>query len=1132
MSNLAYRFRTTTGLSKSYSLERLREKSQDGSVTKATECTPDDGTTWFRLEALIMSAGESASIQDQTQSDSTKTSLNTQDGTLAMSSSASSSQETENSRRKLKRVTKGSRDSRYARLSEDRRRQKRDVAPKSVEDFEGLHLGGGRYQILSQLGKGSMAYVFRARDSRLETDVVVKIPKPEKLEGEEVRERFQKESQLLVRLAHPNVVKVLDVGEYDRVPYVVMQLLSGGTLLDKMDDRVGRLRRMKPEFLKTWLREVARALDYCAKQGTVHRDVKPANILFDVDGNGFIADFGLTKIMFGEHTSLNSSETTTGIVLGTPNYIAPEVVLGKPYDGRADQYSLGITVYHALMGRPPMQGPSATVTMINQTQKRLQLLSEISSDIPKELALAVRKCIEKDPDDRFASCEEFAEAVIDGLRANSASSTSLPEVTPATARKVENPPAFAIESAASSQQREIRRKRKPRSKSSRSSSSMRSTPEALPNWNDDDWLLDDSSASSLPERRSKKNKSANRKKKADSLLVAGVNVPRKPLVAAIAVISFVMLGLVCLLWEADSPGRFHVAESGPASADQTRQSQPSATKPNERSSVPPKSPRDDDAPATALSNSSATPPRKSSDKKTSSVKVANKPAVKQISATKVVAPQSPNDDHVAAIPARRDDHVTTGSSRSPYVVIGKRVWSKKESQFIGTLKGSYPADAATALSPDGSFFAASSKPRHTSNNAVSVWETRTGRKMFTTPASPDRGVDLLMLGPETLLIADRNSHSIERWTCTGSSRKTASLRIPKSRFQPNNTTLSSDGLFLATVVESRMTVWSTTTGQLAATMDNPAVSPIKGRSSMLGQGIEKKWRPSLDASDVFESLNAVRFSPDNQSLSAVARNFGGRIMCWNNTGNIVADHVAPTERSQLNGTQRQSHIEWFNDDKNWLVGHQIFDRASGRVVVAARADASSIHCYDDKHLSGFDDQQAAGISIARIPFAEVRRSLKSLADPDQKALFSPRTQVALEMHLQPLFEPSSSEASQLKEALVAAVRREGIKITGDAGTKFILRFASGKAATPIHKRFSHQPVVETSTASKDDRFLVLELKLSGETTPVWRSRVAAINRDGNSAPDVEFLSDQIHMQTVPYFLPRNPKQVGLPVVLF
>ena len=205
--------------------------------------------------------------------------------------------------RKLQRVSKAPEDVRTAKLAAlDRNRSSSSsvIKLRKPEEFAGVTLADGRYKVKSQLGKGSMAYVFLAADSRLETDVVIKVPKPEIFTTKDFRERFKRETQLLVKFSHPHVVSVLDIGEFENLPYVVMQLLSGGSLADQMNAHCNDKGQMELDSLKQWLPGVSRALDFCARKGMVHRDVKPANILFDEDGNAFVADFGLSKVMYGD----------------------------------------------------------------------------------------------------------------------------------------------------------------------------------------------------------------------------------------------------------------------------------------------------------------------------------------------------------------------------------------------------------------------------------------------------------------------------------------------------------------------------------------------------------------------------------------------------------------------------------------------------------------------------------------------------------------------------------------------------------------------------------------------------------------------------------------------------------------
>ena len=294
--------------------------------------------------------------------------------------------------------------------TEFRLRAKTEMTLDSIkpDELTGVSLAADRYTVKTLLGEGSMAWVYRAWDSRLGTDVVVKVPKAERATDVEFQKRFRLESQVMVKLTHPHVVKIQDVGDQNGLPFVVMQYLSGGTLKQ-------RIQGPQPvNSLQNWLREMARALDFMHRRGVIHRDVKPANMLFDESGNPFMSDFGLTKI-HGENSEAESDLSAAGFVVGTPNYLAPEVVYGQGYDPRTDQYALALCVYHAMTGKPPMEGPTASATMVNQTSRVLPLLSEVRKDFPVSSAEAVQRGLEKPLEKRFDSCDDFASAVLNGL---------------------------------------------------------------------------------------------------------------------------------------------------------------------------------------------------------------------------------------------------------------------------------------------------------------------------------------------------------------------------------------------------------------------------------------------------------------------------------------------------------------------------------------------------------------------------------------------------------------------------------------------------------------------------------------------------------------------------------------------
>ncbi|MFM9964920.1 MAG: serine/threonine protein kinase [Planctomycetaceae bacterium] len=297
------------------------------------------------------------------------------------------------------------------------------TATVNTKGLIGQIIGDGRYDLRELLGGGSMGYVYRAFDRRLETDVVVKIPRRHKLESPDSLRRFRQESKFLVKLNHPHVVSILDVGEYDGVPFFVMPFINGGSLRSRQKNEHGVQKPLKSASLRSWLREIAKALDYIHSQNCIHRDVKPDNILFDEHGHAFLGDFGLSKVVSTSESD-DPSQTVAGAIVGTPLFTAPELVLGEPADGRADQYSLALTVYDSLAGTNPFEGPNSSATLVNQTAIEPPLLTELNPTISPVLSRIVRRGLSKFPDERFPSCVAFAEAVLAVIPASGPSRSS------------------------------------------------------------------------------------------------------------------------------------------------------------------------------------------------------------------------------------------------------------------------------------------------------------------------------------------------------------------------------------------------------------------------------------------------------------------------------------------------------------------------------------------------------------------------------------------------------------------------------------------------------------------------------------------------------------------------------------
>ena len=261
----------------------------------------------------------------------------------------------------------------------------------------------GRFRIEQGIGQGGMGIVYRAYDTVLQRPVALKLLGAHLNNDEQARSRFRREAATLMRLKHSNIALVYDFGEHEGRPYIAMEWVEGRTLKNILQEE-GRLPLARSLHIIT---QLARALDYAHAHGVVHRDVKPANILIDENNHATLVDFGVA--WWDEAPSL----TTTGSIVGTPLYMAPEQLLGQPVDGRADLYSLAAIFYEMLAGHPPFGGDDASAAAVIQQQIYLPPppLDEQNPAIPRQAAAAVEKALSKLPDDRFARGEDFVRAL-------------------------------------------------------------------------------------------------------------------------------------------------------------------------------------------------------------------------------------------------------------------------------------------------------------------------------------------------------------------------------------------------------------------------------------------------------------------------------------------------------------------------------------------------------------------------------------------------------------------------------------------------------------------------------------------------------------------------------------------------
>ena len=266
----------------------------------------------------------------------------------------------------------------------------------------------GRYVLEHEISKGGMATVWRATDDVLARPVAVKVLHPHLSEDEAFLARFRREALAAARLSHPNIVSIFDTGTHPRddtgadLHYIVMELCSGGTLADVLAEE----RALPPDRVASIGRTVCEALGFAHRQGIVHRDVKPPNVLIAHDRLLKVADFGIAKAAFAK-----SDITTTGAILGTVTYLSPEQSRGEEPDQRSDIYGLGIMLYELLVGRPPFSAETQIATAMMHIKDPPPPLRSIKAGVPRQLEAAIMRSLEKDPADRFQTAEEFAAAL-------------------------------------------------------------------------------------------------------------------------------------------------------------------------------------------------------------------------------------------------------------------------------------------------------------------------------------------------------------------------------------------------------------------------------------------------------------------------------------------------------------------------------------------------------------------------------------------------------------------------------------------------------------------------------------------------------------------------------------------------
>ncbi|MFN2189640.1 MAG: protein kinase domain-containing protein, partial [Candidatus Promineifilaceae bacterium] len=290
-----------------------------------------------------------------------------------------------------------------------------------------------RYHIIESIGRGGMATVYRAFDPMFKRDVAVKVMAGEHLTDETLRARFEREAQTIAALEHPAIVPVYDFGEENNQLFLVMRIMTGGTLTDRL--KHGSLSITDTNHI---LQRIGGALERAHAKGIIHRDLKPSNILFDSYGDAFLADFGIARLT-------ESTVTLTGqAVVGTPAYMSPEQIHGdKEIDGRSDIYALGVICFEMLTGQRPYQDTTPAKVMMKHIIDPVPDIRKVNPSLPVGVDVVIAKTMAKTPEERYATASELTDT-LDAIARPAVPPMSYPTAAPLEEPEVEIPPSPTV----------------------------------------------------------------------------------------------------------------------------------------------------------------------------------------------------------------------------------------------------------------------------------------------------------------------------------------------------------------------------------------------------------------------------------------------------------------------------------------------------------------------------------------------------------------------------------------------------------------------------------------------------------------------------------------------------------------
>jgi serine/threonine protein kinase len=292
-----------------------------------------------------------------------------------------------------------------------------------------------QYELRTLLGVGGMGSVYRAYQANLKRDVAIKVLSQSLLTQPGYLERFTQEAEIAASLEHPHIVPVYDYGVEKGISYIVMRLLTGGTLSDRVEKGMKHNQLPSLAEVAQMLSQLAGAFDYAHSRGVIHRDVKPSNVMFDSHGNAFLVDFGIAKLL-----ESNNALTATSVVMGTPSHMSPEQWRSETPTAATDQYALGIIVYTLLTGKVPFEAATPYGLMYKHLNEAPTPPQTVRADIPESVSQVIERAIAKKAEDRYPTITEFAHAFRQTIKGVEAVETGYFEIpSKPTTRPLQSP---------------------------------------------------------------------------------------------------------------------------------------------------------------------------------------------------------------------------------------------------------------------------------------------------------------------------------------------------------------------------------------------------------------------------------------------------------------------------------------------------------------------------------------------------------------------------------------------------------------------------------------------------------------------------------------------------------------------